>query len=177
MSAEALFSTFTNLHTIDGHTYSGIEIQIANPQTITGGEGQAISGITFSLGNSLQHSGISLVQDQGPEVTVQKQGPIVTGPNTVTGTQSTFSGNYQQSPPDPFFHWGSSTSTSAVTLQTVGNAAQGGKPNHLIIGASSNGSYDSSYNEHDPEFFSPNLGQATTFWIGNWLAPSVALSD
>jgi hypothetical protein len=159
VSAQATFTTFTGL-TVGTHTYSGIEIQIQNLELLKGnnGEGQAISGITFSLGSPLGSSSNALVQDQGPEVTTIKSGGLATGPTLVTGTSS--------STPKPFLHWGSSASSSGLTLETAGPAAQGGahdSPTHLIIGGlGGGGSYNSSYQQHDPSFY-----QTATFWIAD----------
>jgi hypothetical protein len=155
VSARATFSTFTGL-VINGTSYNGIQIVIDNLELLNGGngEGQSISGITFSVGGGLASSATGLVQDQG--LAAQTYGTNVNPLGTVTGTSSS-------SP--AFEHWGSALSgnNTGVTLETAGTAAQAGKPKYLIVGALTNGgSYNASYLQHDPNFY-----LSATFWVAD----------
>jgi hypothetical protein len=142
--ATATFSTFTGLQ-IGGQTYSGIKVVLDNllDYNGNGGEGRAISGIKFqfgstTLGTALKNGSPTLVEDQGQE--------IKTSTNTVLPTVTGSGANLE--------HWGSGTdSNSYFHVETVGNFASGGQPNHLIDPALTSGSgYNSSFNQHDNGF-------------------------
>jgi hypothetical protein len=152
VSATATFSTFTGL-VIGSQTYSGVEIVLNNLLNYNGkgGEGLAISGVKFQFGNTtlgtaLKSGSPTLVQNSGTEIT--------TATNTVLSTVTGSSGN--------LYHWGAGTdSSNYFHVETVGNFASGGKPNHLVVPTLTSGSsYNSSFAQHDNGF-----DAQAEFWV------------
>jgi len=143
--ATATFSTFVGKQ-IGSNTYSGIEVVLNNLLSYdgNGGEGRAISGVKFqfgntTLGNALKAGSPTLVQDSGQE--------IKAATNTLLSTVTGSGGN--------FFHWGSGSDQSgSFHVETVGNFAAGGQPNHLVDPKLTSGSgYNSSFATHDNGFY------------------------
>ncbi|HEV3118738.1 MAG TPA: hypothetical protein VGY58_16935 [Gemmataceae bacterium] len=157
VSAKATFSTFTNLP-VNGYHLNGIQVKIDNLQVLAGnnGEGQAITGIKFTLGSALGQT-VTAPSPPSPGSSnglLQDQGPVVSTTSTSVTSLGTQTGVYPST-----LHWGTPTIGASTTLVSPGGSPS--KPDYLIIGKlGAGGSYASSYQQHDPSFY-----QTATFWI------------
>jgi hypothetical protein len=109
--------------------------------------GQEVSQLLFSVGGGLG-TPTGFTQLQGNTISFNKNGSVSgTGFDSASGPGST-----------PLLHWGFATSGSDVTLETVGNVAAGGQPQHMIVGPDPN----PNASLHN---FNPHFADSATFTL------------
>ncbi len=109
--------------------------------------GQEVSQLLFSVGGGLP-TPTGFTQLQGNTISFAKNGSVSgTGFDSASGPGS-----------GPLLHWGFATSSGNVTLETVGNVAAGGQPNHMIVGPNPN----PNASLHN---FNPHFADSATFTL------------